>query len=182
LLDAAGYRGQGDEPRMRLSLRTSSDRFRQSIARVIGHMLGRVGIDVEIRPTEVATLIDDLNRGHFELTVLQVPEVVEPHVLSWFFASDRIPGGERVEGANRWRFRSTALDRALEEGRRTPHRDQRRRAYEEVQRILAEQLPVVPLWHEHVVAVVNHRARAFKVPRDGRFSTLAGEVGTANIE
>ena len=63
-----------------------------------------VGVEVEIRPSEMATLIADLNRGRFELTMLEVPEVIEPHVLQWFFGSDHIPGPGR-EGANRWRLR-----------------------------------------------------------------------------
>ncbi|MFI5306382.1 MAG: ABC transporter substrate-binding protein [Polyangiales bacterium] len=168
LLRAAG-RGSG---RLHLSLRCGSDRFRQSIARAIVAMLADVGIDVELRPSEVATLIADLNRGRFELTMLEVPEVVEPHVLSWFFGADHVPGNGR-EGANRWRFRNTDFDAAIEQGRRSVERPARVRAYADAQRILAEQLPVIPLWHEDVVAVENGRARAFAVPRLGRFGPLA---------
>ncbi len=173
LLDDAGLPDDENAPRLELTLRTSSDRFRQSIAKAIAEMLRQAGIAVEIRPTEVAMLLADLNRGHFELSLLQVPEVIEPHLLSWFFASDRIPGKDRAEGANRWRFNSTGLDVALESGRRTPDLPDRIRAYREVQRILAEQVPVVPLWHEDNVAVVSRRASAFQVPVDGRFTTLA---------
>jgi peptide/nickel transport system substrate-binding protein len=135
-------------------------------------MFREVGIDAELRPTETATLIADLDRGHFELTTLQIPEVMEPHVLSWFFASDRIPAPGR-EGANRWRFRNAELDAAFERGRSHIERAVRVAAYRDVQRILGEQLPVIPLWHEDVVAVRSARAAAFRVPRDGRFSTLA---------
>jgi peptide/nickel transport system substrate-binding protein len=174
LLDRAGVRQGNDErPRIELTLRTSSDRFRQSIAKAIAEMLRQAGIEVDIRPTEVAMLLADLNRGHFELSLLQVPEVIEPHVLSWFFASDRIPRKERAEGANRWRFSSAALDAALEDGRRTPYLPRRKQAYRRVQRILAEQVPVVPLWHEDNVAVVSRKASAFRVPVDGRFTPLA---------
>lgn len=173
LLDRAGLKGGGDSTRLELTLRTSSDRFRQSIAKAIAEMLRRVGIEVEIRPTEVAMLLADLNRGQFELSLLQVPEVIEPHVLSWFFASDRIPRKERAEGANRWRFSSPELDAELEKGRLTPDQRLRKQAYREVQRILAEQVPVVPLWHEDNVAVLSRRARAFRVPVDGRFTPLA---------
>jgi peptide/nickel transport system substrate-binding protein len=161
-----------NDGRLRLSLRCGSDRFRQSIARAIAAMLTEVGIDVEIRPTEVATLIADLNRGRFELTMLEVPEVVEPHVLSWFFGSDHVPSEGR-EGANRWRMRSAALDLALERGRAHVEPQVRFAAYAEAQRILAEELPVIPLWHEDVVAVEDQRARDFRVPRLGRFDPLA---------
>jgi len=77
LLDAAGFPDPpGPDPRMHLVLRTTSDRFRQSVARAIAAMLRDVGIAVDVRPSEAATLISDLNRGRFEITLLQVPEVI----------------------------------------------------------------------------------------------------------
>jgi peptide/nickel transport system substrate-binding protein len=159
-------------PALTLTLRCGSDRLRQSIARAIAAMLAEVGISVDLRPTEVATLISDLGRGRFELTMLEVPEVVEPHVLTWFFGSEHVPG-EGHEGANRWRMRSPALDAALERGRANPEREVRIAAYHEAQRILAEELPVIPLWHEDVVSVKSRRAAAIAVPRLGRFDVLA---------
>jgi len=168
LLAEAGHPGG-----LRLSLRCGSDRFRTSVARVLSAMWRQIGVEVEVRPSEVATLIADLNRGRFELTTLQVPEVIEPHVLSWFFGGDRIPGPD-VEGANRWRLRNAALDAALERGRRSVVTAERKRAYDEVQAILARELPVIPLWHEDVVQVAGDRAAAVKVPRNGRLGTLAG--------
>jgi len=175
LLDEAGLRdpdGDGPEPRLRLTLRTSTDRFRQSIARAIAAMLLEVGIVVDVRPSELATLIADLDAGHFELATLQIPEVFEPHVLTWFFGTEHVPGEGR-EGANRWRMRSAALDASLERGRATTVRSERIRAYHEAQRVLAAELPVIPLWHEDVVAITSARAIEFDVPRDGRFATLA---------
>jgi peptide/nickel transport system substrate-binding protein len=172
LLDAAGFPDPpGSEPRMRLVLRTTSERFRQSVARAIAAMLREVGIEVDVRPSEAATLISDLNRGRFEITLLQVPEVIEPHVLSWFFDSSRIPGSEN-EGANRWRYRNEELDGLFEVGRTQVDRQRRRSAYARVQNILARDLPVLPLWQPDTVAVVR-RGSSFEVPRDGRFGTLA---------
>lgn len=172
LLREAGLTRGGHEPLPELTLRCGSDRFRQSVARAIATMLGDVGLHVELRPSEVATLLADLNRGRFELTMLDVPEVVEPHVLSWYFGSDHVPGKGR-EGSNRWRLRNQALDAALERGRAHVDRPARVAAYAEAQRILAEELPVIPLWHEDVVAVRGRRALAVRVPRLGRFGTLA---------
>jgi peptide/nickel transport system substrate-binding protein len=172
LLDRAGFPDPpGDPPRMRLVLRTTSERFRQSVARAIAAMLRDVGVEVDVRPSETATLIDDLNRGRFEMTLLEVPEVIEPHVLSWFFDSSRIPG-PTSDGANRWRYANQRLDALFDLGRRSIDREARVRVYQEVQRILARDLPVVPLWHPDTVAVVR-RGSSFDVPRDGRFGTLA---------
>lgn len=172
LLDQAGFPDPpGPDPRMRLVLRTTSDRFRQSVARAIAAMLEEVGVEVDVRPSEAATLISDLNRGRFEITLLQVPEVIEPHVLSWFFDSSRIPGAQS-EGANRWRYQNAELDSLFEVGRTNIDRKKRRAAYEKAQLILARDLPVLPLWQPDTVAVVR-RGSSFDVPRDGRFGTLA---------
>ena len=174
LLDQAGLvdpDGPGPRPRARLVMRTGADRFRVSLARAMAAMLAWVGLEVDVRPSETATLLSDLNRGRFELCLLQMPEVIEPHVLSWFFASDRVPGPGR-EGANRWRYRNPVLDAAFERGAESTDRADRIAAYRTVQAILARDLPVLPLWQEDVVAVVRHGV-PFTVPRDGRFDPLA---------
>ena len=134
-------------------------------------MLRGVGVETRVRRSEVATRIEDLNEGHFDLTRLQVPEVFEPHVLNWFFASSHIPeGGQR--GANRWRLRDEIVDEALERGRSTSVLGARRDAYAAIQRRLQERLPVFPLWQEETV-VVNRRGVDLDVPRDGRLGVLA---------
>jgi len=171
LLRQAGLSARGGAPALHLTLRCGSDRFRVSIARAIAAMLGDVGVEVELRPSEVATLIADLGRGRFELTLLEIPEVVEPHVLSWFFSSDHVPGPGR-EGSNRWRLRSAPLDAALERGRVSTDRATRQQAYAEVQRLLAEELPVIPLWHEDVVSVASARAASLSVSHLARFDAL----------
>ncbi len=172
MLDDAGYPDPpGDEPRFSIAMRTGSDRSRVSIARAIAAMWRDIGVHLDVRPSETATLIADLDRGRFEVCFLQLPEVIEPHVLSWFFASQHIPRPGHP-GANRWRFRSSALDAALERGRVTSERAARQAAYAEAARILGEELPAFPLWHEDVIAVVA-RDDGYRVPRDGRYSGLA---------
>ncbi|MET0342771.1 MAG: ABC transporter substrate-binding protein [Polyangiales bacterium] len=172
LLDAAGLAPK-DGVRLALTLRTSSDRAVLSLARALASMLAEVGIDLDVRPSENATLLADLARGRFEVAFLQSPDVIEPHTLSWFFTSDRIPETGKREGGNRWRVRVPELDAAFEDGRRALDRNARVAAYHRVQHLLARELPVIPLWHEDVVAVTSRRLEAFRVPRDGRFGTLA---------
>ncbi len=171
LLDEAGWTRDDEGIRRRLILRVGSDRFRVSVSRAIAAMLRDVGLDVVVRPSESATLIADLNAGRFELCFLQVPEVFEPHVLSWFFAGEHVPEDGQL-GANRWRLRDEALDTALERGRANPEPTIRRDAYTRAQQRLYETLPVFPLWQEDTVVVVR-RGLELDVPRDGRFATLA---------
>jgi peptide/nickel transport system substrate-binding protein len=179
LLDEAGLKAGSDGFRLALTLRTSSDRGVISIARALASMLRDVGIDLDVRPSEGATLLADLARGRFELAFLQSPDVVEPHVLSWFFASDRIPEKGKREGANRWRLRDPELDEVLERGRANTDRATRIEAYHRAQHLLARDLPVIPLWHDDVVAVTSGRLSGFRVPRDARFGTLALPAASA---
>jgi len=158
---------------LHLVMRTSSDRGIVSVARAMASMLADVGIELEVRPSETATLLSDLARGRFELSLLQVPEVFEPNVLSWFFASDRIPEAGVREGGNRFRLRDTRLDHLLLAGRQELDQARRAAIYRDVQHLLARELPVIPLWHEDVVAVVSRRMFDYEVPRDARFGTLA---------
>jgi peptide/nickel transport system substrate-binding protein len=178
LLREAGFVPGEDGFALSLTVRTSSDRGVVSIARALSSMLRDVGIDLDVRPSEGATLLADLARGRFELAFLQSPEVVEPHVLSWFFASERIPIPGQREGANRWRLRDPELDDALERGRAHTDRAVRIEAYQRAQHLLARDLPVIPLWHDDVVAVTSARLTDFRVPRDARLGTLVVTPGT----
>lgn len=169
LLDAAGLPDpSGDAPRFSIRIRTSTDRTRVAIARAIAAMWRDIGVDAEVFPSETASLLSDLDAGRFEVALMILPEVFEPHVLHWFFASSRSPGGP----PNRFRFRSASLDAALERGRIVTAREDRRAAYAEAQQVLADELPALPLWHEHVV-VVAREGIELTAPSDGRLGFLA---------
>jgi peptide/nickel transport system substrate-binding protein len=168
LLDDAGLPDPpGPAPRLRLVMRTSTDRTRVAIARAMAAMWREVGVEVEVRPSETAVLLADLDAGRFDLALMTLPEVFEPHVLHWFFASARTPGGP----PNRFRWASAAFDAALETGRVSVERAERRAAYRNAQELLARELPALPLWHEHAV-IVTRRGLGLTAPRDGRLGFL----------
>jgi peptide/nickel transport system substrate-binding protein len=153
-----------------LSLLTSTDRLRMSIARFIAQELLDVGVTVDVTPLELGTMLARLNAGDFDLATLQLPELTEPNVLRVFLDSASIP----PEGANRGRVRDAELDRLLDLGDRVRGDEARRSVYADVERLLREQLFIVPLWHEDQVAVTSARARGFLPSREGRWLSLAG--------
>ncbi len=176
LLDDAGLRdpdGDGPAPRLRLSYKTSSNRFRVALARVLARQLAEVGIEAEVRSYEFATFFDDVRKGNFQLVTMQVTEVGEPQYLHRFFHSSSIPTAARPDaGNNRWRYRDAEVDRLLDEGRRAPDREARRAAYKVVQRRLAEDLPIVPLYHEDNVVVARRALRGYAPIPNARFTHL----------
>jgi peptide/nickel transport system substrate-binding protein len=153
-----------------VSLLTSTDRLRMSMARFVAQELADVGVIVEVTPLELGTLLARLNAGDFELATLQLPELTEPNVLRVFLHGASIP----PEGSNRGRVRDAELDGLLDRGDQVRGVGERRSIYEEVERRVREQLFIVPLWHEDQVALTSERARAFVPSREGRWLSLAG--------
>ncbi|HWM84411.1 MAG TPA: ABC transporter substrate-binding protein, partial [Kofleriaceae bacterium] len=166
LLDAAGYPdpdGQGGRPRMRLTYKTSSDQFRVALARVWAAQLGEVGIAVEVQSFEFTTVFADYKKGNYQLGSMQTAAITEPDYLYTYFHSSRIPSERDPNAQNRWRFHDPRVDELTELGRRTLDRGRRRAQYAEVQQILAREVPIIPLWHEHNVAVMNRDVRGFQL-------------------
>jgi peptide/nickel transport system substrate-binding protein len=173
LLDEAGHPRLGTAPRFVLNYRTSTDRFRRSIAQVIASELEEVGIGIRLTPLEFGTFFQEIRKGSFQLASLKWP-VTEPDLLSWVFASWSIPTPDNgYTGANRGHYRSAELDTLLDRARVELRATDRREAYLEAQRIVARDLPYVILWHEDSTAVVRRGFRGFHVSPFGFFSTLA---------
>lgn len=152
LLDEAGVVARDGQPRLRLVLRVSSQRSAITVAQSLAAMLEAVGVSVDVRPSELATLLADLRGGRFDLTFLTVPDLSDPWGLRFWFGSESIPTSANPgAGGNRWRFRSAELDTALEAGVRALDPTDRAPHYRRAQQILAQELPVLPFWHARVV-------------------------------
>lgn len=182
LLDEAGYPdpdGPGGEPRFRLSYKTSASQFRLAVARVIASQLSEVGIAVDVQSFEFGTFFADVKKGNYQLASMQTSAISDPDFYYTYFHSARIPTPAEPHLHNRWRYRSDALDELVELGRVTMDREKRKKIYAEVQRIFAEDLPIVPLWHEHNIAVMNKSVSGYGLLPNARLGGLAGVAKSA---
>lgn len=152
-----------------LVLVTGVDRIRVGIARVIAQAIGDAGIPVEVRTFELATLLARLGAGDFHLAPLIASELTDPDNLRWYLHSQAIPPA----GANRARVRDPDLDRWIDEGLAETDPAARRALYARIEARVHERAYVLPLFHEHHVALTSSRAHAFHPTVDGRWSTLA---------
>jgi peptide/nickel transport system substrate-binding protein len=175
LLDEAGHPdpdGAGPRPRFTLAYKTSNDGFRVSVARLIAQDLADVGIAVDLRSFEFATFFADIKRGNYQLASMQTGEIAEPDMYYTFFHSSRIPTPELPDLANRWRYRSAEADQLIEAGRHELDRVARRTIYVALQRLMATDLPVIPLWHEDNVAVMNRDVEGFELVPTARIFSI----------
>ncbi|MBX3198813.1 MAG: ABC transporter substrate-binding protein [Labilithrix sp.] len=154
---------------LRLTLLTSTDRLRGTIARQIAQDLAAVGVDLEVVPLELGTMLARLGAGDFELATLQMPEVTEPNVLRVFLHSSSVPPA----GANRGRVRDADVDRLLDAGASERAPAARRAIYASLEQLVRERALLIPLWHEDQVAVASARAAAFRPSAEGRWLDLA---------
>jgi len=157
-----------------LSLLTSTDRLRLTVARAIAQQLGELGLTVEVVPLDTGVLFQRLAAGDFDLATLQMPELTEPHLLRWFFHSASIPLPDRpARGANRARYANPEVDAWLDEAGSLTDQDARAELYAKVAHRFASDVPVVPLFHEAQLAVVSERARGFEPSAEGRWLSVA---------
>jgi peptide/nickel transport system substrate-binding protein len=154
LLDEAGYRdpdGAGPEPRLRLTLKTSTvERYRVQAA-ALQHQFSEAGIALEIRSHEFATLFADVIRGNVQLYTLVFTggSVADPDILRRVFHSSQTP----PSGFNRAHYANPELDRLIDQATAAITEEDRRRYYIEAQRMIATDVPMISLWARTNVAV-----------------------------
>ncbi len=154
---------------LHLTLLTSTDRLRGTIARQIAQDLATIGVTLEVVPLELGTMIARLGAGDFEIATLQMPELTEPNVLRVFLHSSSVPPA----GANRARVRDADLDALLDAGAEERDPAKRRAIYASLERLVRERALLVPLWHEDQIAVASTRAATFRPSAEGRWLDLA---------
>jgi peptide/nickel transport system substrate-binding protein len=135
-------------------------------------MLTEAGLPTTVMPLDLGVLLARLDAGDFQLAILQIPELTEPNVLSWFFHPRGVPG-EGGLGRNRARYRSAEAASLLDRASTSSSRSERREAYRAFADLVLRDVPVAPLWHEDQIAVVSERARAFQPSAEGRWLALA---------
>lgn len=168
LLDEAGWKdpdGEGPKTRFTLTYKTSTNRQRIAMARLIAGYFKKIGIEVRVLPYEWGTFFHDIRTGNFQLYSLTWVGITEPDIFHYAFHSSQMP----PVGANRNRYHHPALDSLTEEARKTLDPQKRRELYSDVQKLLAQDLPMIPLWYEKNSAVFRKNVRGVQLRPDASF-------------
>lgn len=147
LLAKAGY-AKG----LKIVFKTSTDAEANSRAQVIQQMLKQVGIDVQIQQNEMSTFFADIGKGNFQMYSLSRNGIQDPDFYYIIFYSKNIP----PEGQNRGYYNNPRIDQLILQGRSTFDRAKRRPTYDEIQRIVQEDLPYLSLYMQQNVAIMRN--------------------------
>ena len=148
LLKQAGYE------HLSFTYRTSQDDTGRLMAAILQAQLREIGVTMEIRSNEFATFFSDVVQGNFQMYSLRwVGGNNNPDFFNSVFHSEMTP----PNGANRGHYSNPRVDELIEMSRREPDLEKRKAAYQEIQRIVAEDLPYISLFYMDNVAVYNKR-------------------------
>jgi peptide/nickel transport system substrate-binding protein len=170
LLDAAGFPRRAGGLRLKLTLKTSTLESARLIAAAIQDQWRRVGIELDLHPLELATLLSDVNRSNFQLCYLRwVGGNLDPDIFEFVFSSGRFP----PEGANRGHYRNPEVDELTGRIRVEGNPERRKALCSRVQKILAEDLPYVNLWFNDAICVHRRGRGPLRLSPTGDYDFLA---------
>lgn len=170
LLSEAGFtrRGSPDAPelydmeghRVAFTLIVPAEsQMRVAMATVIQEDLAKLGIKMQVAPLEFGELTRRSTQSYDYDAVLLGANVSEPDPSSYTnLLHSRSPAHswypKQAQPATEWEAR---LDELLAAQAREPERELRRTIFRDIQLLLAEQLPVIPITARHVICAASTR-------------------------
>ncbi|MCA1742785.1 MAG: peptide-binding protein [Desulfovibrionales bacterium] len=127
-------------------------------ATILQYRLAQVGIKVHIRTVEWATFIKEfVNKGRFDAVLLAWNTPQDPDMYNVWHSSQTVENGLNFIG-----YRNDRVDELLEKGRRSFDRDERKKAYDEIQEILHDEQPYLFLFVPKSLPVVHSRFKGIE--------------------
>ncbi len=146
LLAQAGYPNG-----LSLVFKTSTDAEANSRAQVMQAMMKQAGFNVTIQSNEMSTFFADIGKGNFQMYSLTRNGISDPDFYYVIFYSKNEP----PNGQNRGYYANPRIDQLLIDGHSTFDRAKRKPIYEEVQKIVATDLPYLSLYMQSNVAIMR---------------------------
>lgn len=149
LLDEAGYKRGPDGMRFSVEvMNRRGDTEREDATMFMKQTWAKIGIDLKIRPTEVATLNEKIGWGKamikrdYELVTWSLTTGPEPDV--GIYSRYHTTGTRNFVS-----YSNPRVDELLELGKREANYEKRRQYYYEIQEIMMKDLPQLPIWEDH---------------------------------
>jgi peptide/nickel transport system substrate-binding protein len=160
LLEEAGWRDAGDgvrkkdgEPFVFEIITNQGNEIRAKCAEIIQRRLAEVGITVKIRVVEWAAFVNDfIKKGRFDATILGWTVSMDPDIYDVWHSSKTKPDELNFIG-----YRNPEVDDLLEKGRSTFDRKLRKKYYDRIQELLADDQPYLFLYVPDALPIIHKR-------------------------
>lgn len=167
---AASFPHAANGVRFHLTIKVSTDEQARLIGAALQDQWKKIGVDLEVRSLELATLFADLTEGNFQLSYLKwVGANNDPDVFALVFSTKRIP----PNGSNRGRYRNPQIDELTDAIRVEINQQKRKDLTSQAQKTAAEDLPYIPLWYADVVSVHQRTLGELSLSPTGDYEFLA---------
>ncbi|MGA3208159.1 MAG: peptide-binding protein [Syntrophales bacterium] len=161
LLAAAGWKDtNGDgilnkdgQPFVFEIITNQGNEIRAKCAEIIQRRLSEIGIKVKIRVLEWAAFVNDfINKRRFDATILGWTVPLDPDIYDVWHSSKTGP-----QELNFISYKNDEVDRLIEKGRGTFDQKERKRYYDRIQEILAEDQPYTFLYVPDALPIIHAR-------------------------
>jgi peptide/nickel transport system substrate-binding protein len=164
LLDEAGFKSVNGQPRLKLTLKTSTLSISRKVGEAMQSQLRKAGINLELQSLERQKLTQDMTDGNFQLYYnVMVGGNQSTDMFRFVYHSRSIPP---AGVQNRSRYNNPQIDQLLDESL-TASRERRQQIFSQVQKTLAEDLPQIYLWYQSGVVVYRDRLAEVKPDLSG---------------
>jgi peptide/nickel transport system substrate-binding protein len=131
---------------------------RAKAAEMIQWYLGKIGVQVEIRVLEWQALLHQfIDKKQFEAVIMGWGVGLDPDVYN-IWHSSKIKEGE----FNFISYQNSQVDDLLIKGRQTCNQEERKRIYQEVHRLIAEDQPYTFLYYPMALPIVHRRFKGIE--------------------
>jgi peptide/nickel transport system substrate-binding protein len=154
LLKGAGF----DRVKLRLLVPNGTETLQ--VAQILQSMTAEAGIDLDLQSIEFISMLQQAKDGNSEADLVGWSGRVDPDGNIATLLGCGNPG-------NDGHYCSKELDAALAEGRATGDPEQRRAAYAKAERIIAEDNPIIYLYHRQYIVAFTARLQGFVPYPDG---------------
>jgi peptide/nickel transport system substrate-binding protein len=153
--DGDGVLDKDGQPFVFEIITNQGNEIRAKCAEIIQRRLGEIGIKVKIRVLEWAAFVNDfINKRRFDATILGWTIPLDPDIYDVWHSSKMGP-----QELNFISYKNEEVDTLIEKGRGTFDQKERKKYYDRIQEILAEEQPYLFLYVPDALPIIHARFR-----------------------
>jgi peptide/nickel transport system substrate-binding protein len=157
---------EAGQEKVSVELLVANNPVEAQVGQVLQAMAQEVGIDIQIRSTEFASLLRDQQQGKFQLSKIGWSGRIDPDGNIHQFVTTK---GNQNDG----RYSNPQVDKLLDEARTLYDTAERKKRYDAAQTILQDELPIIYLYNETRFFALRSTIQGFVMNPDGMIR-LAG--------